>query len=82
MVEPRVLVVSHNVFSSSGNMGKTMMHMLAGIPPDNLAQLYFHQEIPTRRCCLHYFRMTDSNILHAHNHWPNSFIALKLMKNV
>lgn len=27
MVEPRVLVVSHNVFSSSGNMGKTMMHM-------------------------------------------------------
>lgn len=64
MVEPRVLVVSHNVFSSSGNMGKTMMHMLAGIPPDNLAQLYFHQEIPTRRCCLHYFRMTDSNILH------------------
>ena len=38
MVEPRVLVVSHNVFSSSGNMGKTMMHMLAGIPPDNLAQ--------------------------------------------
>ena len=55
MVEPRVLVVSHNVFSSSGNMGKTMMHMLAGIPPDNLAQLYFHQEIPTRRCCLHYF---------------------------
>lgn len=29
--EPRVLVVSHNVFSASGNMGKTMMHMLAGI---------------------------------------------------
>lgn len=62
-LEPRVLVVSHNVFSSSGNMGKTMMHMLAGIPPDNLAQLYFHQEIPTRKCCLHYFRITDSNIL-------------------
>ena len=65
MAEPRVLVVSHNVFSSSGNMGKTMMHMLAGIPPDNLAQLYFHQEIPTRRCCLRYFRITDSNILHS-----------------
>lgn len=65
MVEPRVLVISHNVFSSSGNMGKTMMHMLAGISPNNLAQLYFHQEIPTRRCCLHYFRMTDSDILHS-----------------
>ena len=63
--EPRVLVVSHNVFSASGNMGKTMMHMLAGISPDNLAQLYFHQEIPTRSCCLRYFRITDSNVLHA-----------------
>ena len=44
----RVLVISHNVFSSSGNMGKTMMHMLAGIPANNVAQIYFHQEIPTR----------------------------------
>lgn len=60
---PHVLVVSHNVFSASGNMGKTMMHMLAGIPADMLAQLYFHQEIPTRRCCLNYFRITDSDIL-------------------
>ena len=62
---PRVLVVSHNVFSNSGNMGKTMMRMLGGIPPERLAQLYFHQEIPTRKCCLHYFRITDSDILHS-----------------
>lgn len=61
--EPRVLVVSHNVFSASGNMGKTMMRMLAGLSPDNLAQLYFHQEIPTQSCCLRYFRITDSNVL-------------------
>ena len=61
----RVLVISHNVFSSSGNMGKTMMHMLAGIPANNVAQIYFHQEIPTRKCCLHYFRITDSNMLHS-----------------
>lgn len=59
----RVLVVSHNVFSASGNMGKTMMHMLAGISPENLAQVYFHQEIPTRACCLRYFRITDSDVL-------------------
>ena len=59
----RVLVVSHNVFSASGNMGKTMMRMLAGISPENLAQVYFHQEIPTRTCCLRYFRITDSDVL-------------------
>lgn len=80
MVEPRVLVVSHNVFSSSGNMGKTMMHMLAGIPPDNLAQLYFHQEIPTRRCCLHYFRMTDSNILHYPDRWQE-YVTIRQEQN-
>lgn len=63
METPRVLVISHNVFSSTGNMGKTMTHMLAGIPPEQLAQLYFHQEIPTQRCCLRYFRITDSEVL-------------------
>ena len=63
MKTPRVLVISHNVFSTTGNMGKTMMHMLAGIPPEQLAQLYFHQEIPTQKCCLRYFRITDSEIL-------------------
>lgn len=61
----RVLVVSHNVFSNSGNMGKTMMRMLAGVPPTQLAQLYFHQEIPTRKCCFNYFRITDSDIMHS-----------------
>lgn len=64
-VEPRILVISHNVFSASGNMGKTMLHMFSGISPDNLAQIYFHQEIPTQKCCLHYFRVTDSNVLHS-----------------
>lgn len=63
--QPRVLVISHNVFSASGNMGKTMMHMLAGIAPENLAQLYFHQETPTRNCCVRYFRITDSDVLHS-----------------
>ena len=63
--EPRVPVVSHNVFSASGNMGKTIKHMLAGISPDYLAQLYFHQEIQSRSCCLRYFRITDSNVLRA-----------------
>lgn len=50
MVEPRVLVVSHNVFSSSGNMGKTMMHMLAGIP-----QIISHNCTSIRR-----FRLEDA----------------------
>lgn len=59
---PRVLVVSHNVFSAAGNMGKTMAGMLRCVPADRLAQLYFHSEVPTVDCCRRYFRITDGDI--------------------
>lgn len=61
--QPNVLVISHNVFSASGNMGKTMEGLLSGVSPAHLAQLYFHSEVPTRRCCLRYFRITDRDML-------------------
>lgn len=60
---PKVLVVSHTVFSESGNMGRTMADLLSGIPADNLAQLYFHSEIPTLKVCKRYFRVTDKDVL-------------------
>lgn len=60
---PRILVVSHTVFSCTGNMGKTMMDMLQCVPPKNLAQLYFHSEVPTQVNCERYFRITDKDIL-------------------
>ena len=63
MPQPHVLVISHNVFSASGNMGKTMENLLGGVDPAHLAQLYFHSEVPTRRCCLRYFRITDRDEL-------------------
>lgn len=60
---PRVLVISHNVFSRSGNMGRTMADLLSCVPPENLAQLYFHSEVPTMDVCGRYFRVTDKNVL-------------------
>lgn len=60
---PKVLVISHTVFSSTGNMGKTMMDILSCLPPENLAQIYFHSEVPTQVNCERYFRITDKNIL-------------------
>ena len=62
---PRILVVSHTVFSSTGNMGKTMMDMLSCVPSDHLAQLYFHSEVPTQRVCERYFRITDKDMLYS-----------------
>ena len=58
---PRILVISHNVFSKSTAMGKTMSSMLSCVPPENLAQLYFHSEVPTTDVCKNYFRITDQN---------------------
>lgn len=63
--EPRVLVISHNVFSETGNMGKTMKDMLSCLQPENLAQLYFHSERPTTKCCLKYYRITDTDVLYS-----------------
>ena len=63
MDNPKVLIISHNVFSASGNMGKTMADLFSGIPAENLAQLYFHSEVPTLKMCKNYFRITDRNIL-------------------
>ena len=60
---PKVLVISHNIFSKSGNMGKTMMEFLKCVPAENLAQIYFHSEIPTVDCCYRYFRIKDSDML-------------------
>ena len=62
---PRVLVVSHNVLGGSTAMGKTMASLLAGIPADCLAQVYFHSEVPTSDGCSTYFRVTDVDMLHS-----------------
>lgn len=60
---PRVLVISHNVFSQNSGMGKTLANMLSCIPPDEIAQLYFHAEVPTMPVCQSYCRIMDSDVL-------------------
>lgn len=61
--KPKVLVISHNIFSESTGMGKTLASMLACIPPDRMAQLYFHSEVPTIGVCKNYFRITDVDMV-------------------
>lgn len=58
-----VLVISHNVLSQSSAMGKTLSSMLSCVPPDCLAQLYFHSEVPTTEQCRNYFRIRDQDVL-------------------
>ncbi len=59
----RVLVISHNVFGSTSNMGRTLANFFEGYPAECLAQLYFHSQHPTLNICDRYYRVTDFDVL-------------------
>ena len=56
---PKVLLISHNVFSKNINMGKTLSTYFEGWDKSKIAQLYFHKEVPTTNVCKKYYRFTD-----------------------
>lgn len=60
---PHILVISHNVLSKTTAMGKTLSSILSCVPAENLAQLYFHSEIPTIDQCQNYFCIKDQDVL-------------------
>lgn len=60
----KVLVVSHTVFSNTGNMGKTLLGYFDGFQKDEVAQFYIHSEVPTDDSkCVNYYRFTDRDAL-------------------
>lgn len=63
MKKKRVLVISHNAFSSSNNMGKTLASLFYSFESDELAQLYFHSLNPDVNCTTTSYQITDFDIL-------------------
>lgn len=61
----KVLIVSHNVISLDGNMGKTLHAYFQDWAPEDLCQIYFHSEVPTTHLCEQYFRITDFDLVNA-----------------
>ena len=60
----KILVISHTVFSKTGNMGKTLLGYFDGFQKEELAQFYIHSEVPTDDSkCVEYFRFTDRDAL-------------------
>ena len=59
----KVLVISHNVFSDTQSMGKTLANYFSGFNPKDLAQFYIHNQIPTINCCNDYYRITDKEVI-------------------
>ena len=68
--ETKVLVISHNAFSLTNNMGKTLYSLFGMFNKGNIAQLYFHVLNPDVDICKTLFRITDSDVLHSIIH-PN-----------
>ena len=58
----KVLVISHNVFSDSKSMGRTLSNFFRNYPKDSIAQLYIHNQVPTNNVCENYFRITDVDL--------------------
>ena len=59
----KVLIISHNVLSTSENMGKTLLSYFQDWGKGNLAQLYFHSQVPVTNKCIRYYRFTDMDAL-------------------
>lgn len=63
MKNKRVLVISHNAFSTTNNMGKTLKALFNTFDKSNLAQLYFHSANSDVDMCRTSFRITDKDIV-------------------
>lgn len=59
----KVLVISHNVFSMTESMGKTLSAYFNGFKPSDLAQFYVHSQVPTSHVCYRYYRVTDKEAI-------------------
>lgn len=64
-MKPKVLVISHNCFSSYQNMGKTLKGLFGSFDKEQLSQLYFHSSYPDVDICESTYRITDIEILKA-----------------
>jgi len=59
----KVLVISHNCFSTTQNMGKTLSSLFSKFDKNELMQLYLYPSVPSLDVCDSYFRITDKDAL-------------------
>lgn len=59
----KVLIISHNSFSTYQNMGKTFLSLFSGFEQEELCQLYIYPNIPNVAACGSCYRVTDKEML-------------------
>lgn len=60
----RLLVISNTAMNKSTANGRTLVNLLYGFAPENLAQFYIKEE-PDYSCCDHYYHISDNMALKA-----------------
>ena len=65
----KVLIVSHNPFSTYQSMGKTFMSLFSQFEKKELCQLYIYPTIPDIDVCNSYYRITDKDVLKSYFHF-------------
>ena len=66
---PRVLVISHNSFSTSHNNGRTLANLFADWPPDRLAQIFLHPLLSDSKVCQRYWLVTELDQVKSFFRW-------------
>lgn len=61
--QKRILIISHNCMNESQNNGRTLMEFFNNYTPDNVAQLFLHNGVPTAPFCEKYFCVTDFDVI-------------------
>ena len=59
----KVLIISHNSFSTSESMGKTFCTLFSSFKKEELCQLYVYPSIPDIDFCESFYRITDKDVL-------------------
>ncbi len=59
----KVLLISHNPFSTYNNMGATFLSLFSGFQKEELCQLYVYPSLPDVDVCHSYYRVTDKQVL-------------------
>lgn len=59
---PRLLIISHNLYDDTNNIGKTLISLLNGWPIEKLAQINFRNDVPSFKRCKKYYSITDKDV--------------------
>lgn len=70
---PKVLIISHNLYDQTNNIGKTLVSLFKGWPKEKISQLYFRNDKPSFEYCDQYYCITDKDIL-------KSFVSLNIRR--